>query len=318
MDTPARLLRLLALLTTRGSWQAGELSARLEITERTVRRDITRLRELGYPVEGVTGPYGGYSLGAGGRLPPLLLDDEEAVAVAVALHAIAQRSSASMVDSALSALTKLSQVMPTQLRERVGALAEVTVGMRPRGSSGDRPPGVDELMGLALACRRSERVRFDYATGDGVESARHVEPFRLVAVGQRWYLVALDVDRDDWRTFRVDRISRVRATGARFVFDDPPDPATLVAEGLALRVYERSWTIRVLAPVADVSREVSPIVGVCRADPDDPGATLVEIGGDVDWVARYMLGLPVPCEAIEPELRDELRRLGERLVGAYA
>ena len=129
MDTPARLLRVLALLTTRGSWQAGELAERLEVTERTVRRDITRLRELGYPVEAVTGPYGGYSLGAGGRLPPLLLDDEEAVAVAVALHAMTQREGGD-ADHALGALTKLSQVMPTTLRERVGALTEVTVGMR--------------------------------------------------------------------------------------------------------------------------------------------------------------------------------------------
>ncbi len=307
----------MALLTTRGSWQAGELSERLEITERTIRRDITRLRDLGYPVEAVTGPYGGYSLGAGGRLPPLLLDDEEAVAVAVALHAVAQRSSPTMVDSALSALTKLSQVMPAPLRERVGALAEVTVGMHPRDRFAQGSPGVDELMGLAVACRRCERVRFDYASSDGVESIRHVEPFRLVAVGQRWYLVALDVDRDGWRTFRIDRISRLRTTGARFVIDDPPDAAALVAEGLAVRAYERSWSIRVRAPLAEVSPEISSVVGLCRSDPDDPGATIVEMGGDVDWVARYVLGLPVPVEPLEPELREELRRLGQRLLDAY-
>lgn len=318
MDTPARLLRLLALLTTRGSWQAGELSERLEITERTVRRDITRLRSLGYPVEAVTGPYGGYSLGAGGRLPPLLLDDEEAVAVAVALHLVAQRSGANMVDSALSALTKLSQVMPAPLRERVGALNEVTVGMGPRHRSSSGSPGVDELMGLALACRRSERVRFDYANGEGVESIRHVEPYRLVSVGQRWYLVALDVDRDDWRTFRVDRIARLRPTGARFVITDPPDAATLVSEGLAVRAYERSWTIRVKAPLSQVRWDIPPTVGLCRVDPEDHAATLVEIGGDVDWVARYMIGLPMSCEPLDEQLRDELRRMGAALVDAYA
>src|SRR6476469_921968 len=149
MDTPARLLRLLAMLTTRGSWQAGELAERLEATERTVRRDITRLRELGYPVEAVTGPYGGYSLGAGGRLPPLLLDDEEAVAVAVALHAIAHGSSQGVAEQALSALTKLSQVMPATFLLRVAALTEMTVGMRRRGRDGDQP-GVEVLMALAL------------------------------------------------------------------------------------------------------------------------------------------------------------------------
>ncbi len=318
MDTPARLLRLLALLTTRGSWQAGELAERLEVTERTVRRDITRLRDLGYPVEAVTGPYGGYSLGAGGRLPPLLLDDEEAVAVAVALHAMAQASADGVVDHALGALTKLSQVMPATLRERVGALTEVTVGMRRRDRRGDEQPGVEVLMELAMACRRSERVRFDYATNDGVESSRHAEPFRIVVLGQRFYLVANDLDRDDWRTYRVDRISRVRPTGARFVIDDPPDAAALVAEGVAVRAYEQTWTVRFHAPVEVMRDQISAVVGLCREDPEHPGATLVEMGGDVDWVARYVVGSPVPYEPVDaPELCAELLAIGERLVAGY-
>lgn len=318
MDTPARLLRVLALLTTRGSWQAGELAERLEVTERTVRRDITRLRDLGYPIEAVTGPYGGYSLGAGGRLPPLLLDDEEAVAVAVALHAMAQRNDEGAVDHALGALTKLSQVMPVPLRERVGALTEMTVGMRRRERGGGQP-SVETLMALALACRRSERVRFDYESGAGTESVRHVEPFRLVALGRRFYLVANDLDRADWRTYRVDRISRVRPTGARFVVTEPPDAAALVAEGVAVRAYEQTWTVRFRAPLDEMRDDISPTIGLCRADPDDASCTLVDIGGDADWVARYIVGFEVPFEPVDaPELITELRTLGERLVAAYS
>ncbi len=317
MDTPARLLRLLAMLTTRGSWQAGELAERLEITERTVRRDITRLRELGYPVEAVTGPYGGYSLGAGGRLPPLLLDDEEAVAIAAALHDVAQRSSAHVADHALGALTKLSQVMPASLRDQVGALTEVTVGVARRDRRDNRPD-VDVLTSLALACRRGERVRFDYATGEGVESTRHAEPYRLVSLGQRFYLVANDLDRDDWRTYRVDRISRVRPTGARFVIDDPPDAAALVARGVAVRAYEQQWTVRFHASLEDTADEISALVGHCRPDPDDPACTFVDIGGDADWVARYLAGCALAFEPVDaPELRKELRLIGERLVAAY-
>jgi predicted DNA-binding transcriptional regulator YafY len=318
VDTPARLLRLLALLTARGSWQAGELAGRLEITERTVRRDITRLRELGYPIEADTGPYGGYSLGAGGRLPPLLLDDEEAVAVAAALHDVAQRSGSEVADHALGALTKLSQVMPASLREQVAALTEVTVGVPRRDRRPDAQPGVEVLTALALACRRNERVRFDYATGGGVESTRHAEPYRLVSLGRRFYLVANDLDRGDWRTYRVDRITRVRPTGARFVITDPPDAAALVAQGVAVRAYEQQWTIRFHASLEETTEEISALVGHCRADPDDQACTLVEIGGDVDWVARYLAGTDLRFEPVDaPELRDELRRLGERLVAAY-
>ena len=317
MDTPARLLRLLALMTTKGSWQAGELAERLEVTERTVRRDITRLRDLGYPIEAVTGPYGGYSLGAGGRLPPLLLDDEEAVAVAVALHAMAQRTDGD-IDHALGALTKLSQVMPASLRERVGALTEMTVGMRRRHGDGGQP-GVETLMALALACRRGELVRFDYTTGGGSESARHVEPYRLVVLGRRFYLVANDLDRRDWRTYRVDRIDRVRPTGARFVVDDPPDAAALVAEGVAVRAYEQTWTVRFHEPLEYVRDEIPAVIGLCREDPEHPGCTLVEIGGDVDWVARYVVGSHMRYDTVDAgELDVELRKIGDALVARYA
>lgn len=318
MDTPVRLLRLLVLLSARGSWRGDELTERLEITDRTLRRDITRLRELGYPIDAMTGPYGGYSLGAGGRLPPLLLDDEEAVAVAVALHAVARRSATPMAEGALSALTKLNQVLPASLRERVAAFGAVTVGVSSaRGDPSDGPSDLGVLTALALACRRTERIRFDYRSAGGVDSSRHVEPFRLVSHGERWYLVALDVDRADWRTFRVDRISSVRVTGARFVHVDPPDAAALVADGIAVRGYDQRAVVRFHAQPSRVAEVVSPTVGTIRPDPDDPAATLVEMGGDADWIARYLAGLHLPYEVLDPpEVRGELRRLGRRLMAA--
>jgi predicted DNA-binding transcriptional regulator YafY len=317
VDTPARLLRLLALMSSRATWQSAELAERLEITERSVRRDMTRLRDLGYPIESVTGPYGGYSLGAGGRLPPLLLSDDEAVSIAVALHQIARRSAAVLADGAVSALTKLTQVMPAPLRERVSALSSVVVGVEantgPDGALGGS--GVEALMALALACSRNERTRFDYRTGDGVESMRHTEPYRLVAVGQRWYLVAYDVDRADWRTFRVDRISRVRSTGARFQRGEVPDAAAFVAEGLAISSYEHRAIIRVHATPEETAREVHPTIGVVRDDPEGPETALIEIGGDLDWLARFVVSLPFRYEIVEPDaLRDELRRFGRELI----
>lgn len=306
-------------MSSRSTWRGDELAERLEITERSVRRDITRLRDLGYPIDSVTGPYGGYSLAAGGRLPPLLLSDDEAVSIAVALQQIAHRSSASVAEGAMSALTKLSQVMPTSLRERVVAMSSVVVGVGTTSGDGGLVESgeVEALMGLAVACSRIERVRFDYRSGEGAETIRHTEPFRLVSVGQRWYLVAYDIDRADWRTFRVDRISRLRNTGARFQRGEVPDAAAFVAEGLAVNSYDQRATIRIDAPLDVAGREIPPTIGVARADPDDPTRTLVEIGGDDDWVARFIVGLPLPYEVLEPaSVRAELRRLGRRLIAA--
>ena len=310
-------------MSSRPTWRGDDLADRLGVTERSIRRDITRLRDLGYPIQSVTGPYGGYSLGAGGQLPPLLLSDDEAVSIAAALHHITHRSSPAVADGALGALTKLSQVMPAALHERVAAMTSVVVdvgqasGRSTRAGLGGGGAGeeVESMMGLAVASARNERVRFDYRSGDGVETVRHVEPFRLVSATQRWYLVAFDVDRQDWRTFRVDRVTRVRNTGARFQRVDPPDPARYVAEGLAVNSYASRALVRIQSPLDEVLREIAPTIGVARVDPDDPDFTIVEIGGDDDWVARYLAGIEAPYEVLEPaSLRDELRRLGHRLV----
>ncbi|MBI5090198.1 MAG: YafY family transcriptional regulator, partial [Actinobacteria bacterium] len=301
-------------------WRGSELAERLEVTERSIRRDITRLRSLGYPVDSVTGMHGGYSLAAGGRLPPLLLDDDDAVSIAVALHDIARRSTDAVAQSALGALTKLGQVMPASLRERVSALSDVVVGV---GAAPDPfaegSTEVDVVMALGLACSRNERTRFDYRSAEGVDSTRHVEPFRLVSVGRRWYLVAFDIDRVDWRTFRLDRISRVRTTGARFVRTDPPDAAEFVAMGIAVSSYELRAIVRFAAPAEVVARHVPPTIGVIRRDAEHRRSTIVEMGGDPDWIARYLAGSSLEYEVIEPEaVRDELRRLGEALVARNA
>lgn len=319
VDTTARLLRLLVLFTTRPAWSAAELIERLDVTDRTLRRDVGRLRDLGYPVESVTGRYGGYRLGAGGHLPPLLLDDDEAVAVSVALRALSRTADPALGEAALAALTKLSQVLPSALRERVDTLAEFVIDAgrtrRPDGARFDSAV----LMELAQACRRADRLRFEYRTGDERTGRRHVEPHRLVSLGNRWYLVAFDLDRDDWRTFRIDRISGPQATGARAVPREAPDAAALVSEGVAVRVYETRARIRIASPPAEVAREIGPNVGVIEPAPADAMSTVVRLGGDLDWLARYIASYPCPVEVLEPdEVRSEVRRLARRLLREHA
>src|SRR6476646_8798139 len=211
-QTSSRLLELLSLLQGRREWSGEELAGRLEVSGRTIRRDIERLRELGYPVDSLTGPGGGYRLRAGSAMPPLLLDDEEAIAIAVGLRTAARASVTGIEETAVRALVKLEQVLPAHLRRRVSALGSATIAPPATG------PTVDpqHLTVIAAACRDSECVRFAYRSRDGTDMRRDVEPHSLVNLGRRWYLVAWDRRREDWRTFRVDRIERPAATGPRF------------------------------------------------------------------------------------------------------
>ena len=306
------------LFSSRSSWSAGELVDRLEVTPRTLRRDVTRLRDLGYPIESTTGRHGGYALGAGGRLPPLLLDDDEAVAVSVALRELSRTADPVLGEAAVAALTKLGQVLPSALRERVDTLGEVSVRLG-RTPEADRGVGTDVsvLMALAQACRREAVVRFDYRTGDDRTSRRTVEPHRLVSVRSRWYLVAFDRDRDDWRTFRVDRVGTPSQTGARNAERESPDAAALVAEGVAVRVYETQARVRFAASRRDVEREISPTVGILEPGADDAPTTIVRIGGDADWIARYLAGIPLHFDVLDaPEVQRELGLLATRLTAA--
>jgi predicted DNA-binding transcriptional regulator YafY len=314
MDTPGRLLRLLTLLSARPWWGGTELAVRLEITSRTLRRDMSRLRALGYPVEATTGRYGGYRLGASGHLPPLLLDDDEAVAAAVALRAASGGGASGLESAALSALTKLDQVLPSRLRERVNALRTVTVALRPA----ELPPiDLDVLVVVAVACRRPERLRFTYRAADGTTTERHVEPFRLVYTERRWYLVAFDLTRGAWRTFRPDRMSEPRVTGVPFERTDPPDAAALVAHGVALAVHPVNARVRLHLSRVHAERAVPRTVGLIESDEGD--STIVRIGGDVEWIAEYVAGLPCRVEVLDPEeVRVQLRTLGDRLARDHA
>jgi predicted DNA-binding transcriptional regulator YafY len=226
-DTAERLLRLLSLLTARRGWRGEDLAGRLGVTPRTVRRDVERLRNLGYEVRAVPGPAGGYELGAGSALPPMLLDDDAAVAVAVGLRAAADGAVAGMAEAAVRAAAIIERLLPDRLRRRADALQSAVVPL-PAGAA---PVSPDLLGTLALACRDAERLRFAYVDGSGKPSRRHVEPYRLVSTSRRWYLVARDIDRDDWRSFRLDRISQPLPTGQRSSPADPPDAAQFVAEG---------------------------------------------------------------------------------------
>ncbi|MEO6085125.1 MAG: WYL domain-containing protein, partial [Umezawaea sp.] len=211
-ETSARLLRLLTLLQTRRDWSGQALADQLGVTARTVRRDVDKLRALDYPVNAVKGIAGGYRLGAGTRLPPLLIDDEEAVAIAIALRTATASSVDGIGETALRALVKLEQVLPVRLRRRIHALQVSTVNA-PRAA-----PTVDAelLTAIGTACRDRLRLRFDYRGHDGTDSIRDTEPHELVSWGPRWYLVAWDVQRQDWRTFRVDRIHPHTPTGPKF------------------------------------------------------------------------------------------------------
>lgn len=326
VDAPARLLRLLVLISSRAEWSADDLAERLDVTTRTVRRDVTRLRSLGYPVESTTGPYGGYALGSGGRLPPLLFDDDEAVAAMAGLRSQMEGADAALAAAAMSALTKFAQVLPRSLRDRMTTLAEVSDGLSRRRGSADvgqsathERAGVTVLMDVAVSCRRNERARFDYRSGADVETRRHAEPFRLVSVGHRWYLVAFDLDRDDWRTFRVDRITRWVATGVRSSDRERPDATALVAEGIAVRAFEMQARVRVHLPRTEVERIVAPNVAVVEPRGTTAAATMIRIGGPIDWVAGYLIGLPCAFDVVDPDdLRVEVVRQADVILERHA
>ncbi|MDT0442269.1 helix-turn-helix transcriptional regulator [Streptomyces johnsoniae] len=319
-DTPARLLALLSLLQSPRAWPGSELAGRLGVSPRTVRRDVDRLRELGYPVEATKGAAGGYRMAAGAAMPPLLLDDEEAVAIAVGLRTAAGSPVAGIEDASVRALAKLEQVLPARLRRRVAALGTATVPLaEPPGSSGGVRFDPEVLTVIAGAVAGRERVRFWYRAADGTaERGRLAEPCRLVAAGRRWYLLAWDNDREDWRIFRVDRIRRPFATGVRVPPRDPPgaDAAAYVRG----RLYALAPTYRVRATLGLPADEAARLLGAAASDitPAGPAHCLLEGHADtVEWLAARLLMLGCQVEVHEPaELRAYLRTLGTRALRA--
>jgi predicted DNA-binding transcriptional regulator YafY len=310
-ETSARLLRLLSLLQTPREWTGAELGARLGVSPRTVRNDVEKLRELGYPVLATRGPAGGYRLGAGAAMPPLLLDDEEAVAVAVGLRTAAGGAVAGIEEASLRALGKLEQVLPSRLRHRVSSLQSVITPV----------PGVagplvdpDVLTAIAAACRLRERLRFSYVSHDGAGSDREAEPYQLVNWGRRWYLVAFDARAGDWRTFRVDRISLRTPGGGRFV--PRPLPSGDLAMWVSTRVATAGWRYRaritVHAPAPAVEARIGPYVGTVTPAGDE--LCLLDTGSDsLETMAVYLglLGFDFRVES-PPELAEHIRALTDR------
>jgi predicted DNA-binding transcriptional regulator YafY len=320
VQTSARLLALLSLLQVRREWTGQELADRLEVGPRTIRRDVDKLRSLGYPIEAEPGVAGGYRLGAGGELPPLLLDDAEAVAVAVGLRTAAAGGIAGIEETSVRALTKLEQVLPGRLRRRVSALSLATSSFGVEGPQIDP----DVLATLAGACRDSVRLRFSYVARDDQASTRMVEPAAVVYSGRRWYLVAFDLDRDDWRTFRLDRIrGRVRLgeRGRRRIVPGG-DPAAFVRERLR-GIWEGEAEviparIRVGAPAARIAARIPGRYAV--VEPDGEDACIVSSRGR--WSHGFlvwMATLDEPLQVLDPpELVDAARVIVARLAGAAA
>ncbi|MFI1460668.1 helix-turn-helix transcriptional regulator [Nocardia carnea] len=309
--TTERVLTLLGLLQQRRVWTGPELAGRLRVTARTIRRDIERLRALGYPVHAGQGVGGGYRLGPGQDLPPLLLDDEEAIATAVSL--LVGAGGASTGDAALRALTKIDRVLPTRLRQEVRTLA----GSVESFGSGRPPVDAEALMTLARACRDEVEAGFDYPAADG-KQRRRVEPYRLVASDRRWYLLAYDLGRDDWRTFRVDRMTAVTARTWRFRPRPAPAAATYVQEGVASRAYPHSARFLVHAPAETVRDQVPAAAAVIRPRGSDH-CELLSGAGELDRVLAHVLLLGHEFEVLDPpELAARCRTLAQRLVRAGA
>ncbi|MEV4163517.1 helix-turn-helix transcriptional regulator [Nonomuraea dietziae] len=310
VETSARLLKLLSLLQTQRPWSGTELADRLGVSPRTVRRDVGRLRELGYTVDAVAGA-SGYRLGAGSDLPPLLLDDEEAVAVAVGLRTAAGLTVTGIEDSSVRALAKLERVLPSRLRHRVRALQSMTVPMMAGG------PAVapDTLTVVTAACRDHETLRFDYRTHEGDLSRRLVEPYRLVATGRRWYLVAYDTERADWRTFRLDRLTLRTPNGPRFVPRDPPatDLAGYTSHAISSAPYRYQGRFTMRAPAAAVAERIAPTTGT--VEPIDARTCTLTCGSNsLDELALWVALTGVPFTVHDPpELVEHVRALTARL-----
>ncbi|MEV2250496.1 YafY family protein [Streptomyces sp. NPDC050147] len=311
LGTTERVLTLLGLLQQRQVWTGPELADRLGVTTRTVRRDVERLRTLGYPVHAGQGVGGGYRLGPGRELPPLLLDDREAIATAVSLLAGAKGAVAGAGDAALQALSKLDQVLPARLRHEVRALSD-SVEFFGRGRA---PVDPEVLMTLARACRDEVEAGFDYPS-KGEVRRRRVEPYRLVASDRRWYLLAYDLDRDDWRSFRVDRMTDASARTFRFSPREAPDAATYVQEGVASRVYAHQARFLVHAPAATVRAQVPGSAAVVR--PRGSERCEVLSGAErLDFVLMHVLLLGHDFEVLDPpELGERCRVLAHRLLAA--
>lgn len=310
LSTSARLLQMLTLLQMRREWSGDELATRLGVGDRTVRNDVGRLRELGYPIVSAPGRTGGYRLGVGATMPPLLLDDDEACAVAVGLRSAVTGGVGGMEEASVQALTKLEHVLPSRLRHRIGRLAAAMVGVPAAGPR----VAVDVLTAVASATHDRERLRFDYTAHDGAVTRREAEPHRLVHVHRRWYLLAWDVDRADWRTYRVDRMELRTPNGPRFAPREPPEPDVggYVERSVREAVWQHHARILLHAPLGTLQDRVTSAMGTLEAV--DETTCEFRTGADsLPVLAVYLGFLEVDFEVLEPpELHAHVAALAER------
>ena len=314
LETSARLLRLLSLLQARPDWTGPELAGRLGISPRTLRRDMDRLRGLGYPVDATPGTAGGYRLGAGAMLPPLLLDDEEAVAVAIGLRTAAGGTITGIEEASVRALAKLEQVLPSRLRHRVSALHSVTLPLP--GAQAPVDPVVMTV--IATAARDRQRIRFRYTSHDDTQGTRAAEPHHLVHTGRRWYLLGWDPANNGWRTFRADRMTSPQITGPRFTPRDPPggDAAAYVSRSVSSAPYRYQARIRLHLPAQAAAERLPPTVGHLQADGEH--ACILHTGAESpDVLAIYVAILGAEFEILDPpELAEHVLALASRLTRA--
>ena len=306
-EVTSRALRLLALLQSRTVWTGPELAAEMGVTTRTVRRDVDRLRQLGYPVLTSAGHGGGYQLGAGRALPPLLLSSSEAVAVAVGLRLASASGLDGLDEEALRALAALDRILPAPVRAEVGAVTEA-MGVITRPLTEVRS---EVLMALASAVRDRVRVRVDYERADGVRGERRLEPYRVLSMEGRWYLFAWDLGREDWRTFRMDRMHAVHPSTFPIGERPVPDIEAEVRESITVGGYPRTATVRIVAPLEEVAPRVSARAGTVTAD--GPEACILRAGAeDLHWVALHLAWIGAPIEVIDPpELLELIEALGD-------
>lgn len=306
-EVTSRALRLLALLQSRTVWTGPELAAEMGVTTRTVRRDVDRLRQLGYPVLTSAGHGGGYQLGAGRALPPLLLSSSEAVAVAVGLRLASASGLDGLDEEALRALAALDRILPAPVRAEVGAVTEA-MGVITRPLTEVRS---EVLMALASAVRDRVRVRVDYERADGERGERRLEPYRVLSMEGRWYLFAWDLGREDWRTFRMDRMHAVHPSTFPIGERPVPDIEAEVRESITVGGYARAATVRIVAPLEEVAPRVSARAGTVTAD--GPEACILRAGAeDLHWVALHLAWIGAPIEVIDPpELLELIEALGD-------
>jgi predicted DNA-binding transcriptional regulator YafY len=316
LETSARLLHLLSILQTGRDWGAEELADRLEVTTRTVRKDMSRLRDLGYQVDSMRGRGGGYWLSPGTTTPPLLLDDDEAVAIALALRIASGGTVRGMEDTSMQALAKLQQMLPARIQQRVEALDHQLEPVPGRGPHVD----MDLLVLIATAGRNRQMLGFDYRTHDDTASRRLVEPHRLVNDGRRWYLFGWDTEREDWRTFRIDRVTEAKVRpGPKFPIRDVDDAADRVARGTATAMWHYRARVIAHAPAETMVRRLPPAIQI---EPIDDVTCRLHVGSSspgslAEYIALLGVDFSIEDPDQHPELMVEIRSLSERFGRAF-